>query len=198
MYEYIKGKTVSINDDYVVIENNGVGYRIYTANSTIDMLEIGEEVKLYTHLHVREGIMDLYGFYTLEELNMFLLLLTVSGIGPKAAVSIISAIQPAGIALAVATDDVSMLTRAQGVGKKTAQKIILELKDKINAGQFVSLDEIKQGTVINGNVCDEAVSALMMLGYTHFEATRAVSKVAGDETSLETVIKKALKCIAGS
>jgi Holliday junction DNA helicase RuvA len=198
MYEYLTGKITAVDNDFVVIENNGIGYRIYTAASTLEALTEGKEgVKLYTHLHIREGVMDLYGFATRDELNMFKLLLTVTGIGPRAAVSVLSAVRPAGFALAVVTDDVDTLTRAQGIGKKTAQKIILELKDKIGREQFASLPESKPA-VADRTVFNEAVSALMVLGYTSLEANRAVEFVGREENDLEMIIKKALRFLAGS
>ena len=196
MYEYLTGKITAVDNDFVVIENNGIGYRVYTAASTLEALTEGKEgVRLYTHLHIREGVMDLYGFATRDELNMFRLLLTVTGIGPRAAVSVLSAVRPAGFALAVVTDDVDTLTRAQGIGKPL--KNILELKDKIGREQFASLPESKPA-VVDRTVFNEAVSALMVLGYTSLEANRAVGFVSREENDLEMIIKKALRFLAGS
>ena len=132
MYAYIRGKLEYKSNDSVVIEASGVGYAITVPLSTIENIgSVGEEVKVYTSLHVREDVMALYGFGTREELNMFELLKTVSGIGPKVAISVLSSISPSKFALAVITDDIKTLTQVQGIGKKTAQRIILELKDKI-------------------------------------------------------------------
>lgn len=200
MYAYIKGSLALKSNDYVVVEANGVGYKISTSLSTIDRIgAVDEIVKLYTYLHVREDNMSLYGFGTQEELGMFELLISVSGVGPKVALSIISSIAPSKFGLAVITDDTKTLTRAQGVGNKMAQRIILELKDKIKKEQLVAVnggkEELKQGDGDNSKV-SEAVSALMVLGYTPLEASRAVAAVYSEDMELETVIKGALKGLA--
>lgn len=198
MYAYIKGKLAYRHNDYVVVDANGVGYKIHTALSTIESLGAeGADVRMYTHLYVREDIMSLYGFATQEELGMFELLLTVSGVGPKAAVSLISAVSPSKFGLAVITDDTKMLTRAQGIGSKMAQRIILELRDKIKKEQLIAVS----GSTKEQNTPDsrgdskvsEAVSALMVLGYTAVEASKAVSTVYSNEADLESIIKGALK-----
>ena len=132
MYDYIKGTIEHKTSQYVVIEANGIGYRVYTALSTINRLQnICHEVKMHTHLHVREDAMILYGFLSQDELNIFELLISVSGVGPKAAISIISEVPASKFALAVITEDVNLFTKAPGIGKKTAQRIILELRDKL-------------------------------------------------------------------
>ncbi len=196
MYEYITGKLAIKGTDYIVMENNGIGYRVHTSLNTLENPgKAGDEITLHTHLYVREGIMDLYGFATEDELKMFRLLLSVSGIGPRAAVSIISAVRPSGFALAVVSEDVDSLTRAQGIGRKTAMKLIVELKDKISREQFAP-GEVKT-TADESSVYNEAVSALMVLGYTSLEAGRAVSSVADSSKDLEMTIKKALKYLAG-
>lgn len=197
MFAYIKGTLSYKHNEYVIIEANGIGYKIITALSTIENIgAIGNEVKVSTHLYVREDIMNLYGFITQEELGMFELLLTVSGVGPKAAISMISAVSPSKFGLAVITDDVKTLTMAQGVGNKVAQRIILELKDKIKKEQLASGKAINGGTNIvsrDNSRASEAISALMVLGYTPIEASKAVAAVYSEEMDLESIIKSALR-----
>jgi Holliday junction DNA helicase RuvA len=143
--------------------------------------------------------MSLYGFCTQEELSMFELLISVSGVGPKAAVSLLSSITPSKFSLAVITDDAKTLTKAQGVGSKMAQRIILELKDKIKKEQMVATEKLKEESVPadgENTRIPEAISALMVLGYTPIEASRAVSAVYSDDMDLESIIKNALKGLA--
>jgi len=198
MYAYIKGKLESRGSDYIIIEAGGVGYLIYTSQTTLQeagRLEPGQEFKAYTYLHVREDAMDLFGFATNEELSVFKLLLTVTGVGPKVALSLLSAVSPSKFSLAVITDDVRTLTKATGVGNKMAQRIILELKDKIKkeqldlkaAGPDLTLEPLV------GSRLAEAVSALMVLGYSQAEASQAVASVYSDELGLEEIIRNALK-----
>lgn len=197
MFAYIRGKLDYKHNDYVVVEANGIGYKIFTSLSTIGNIGgVGEEVKVYTHFYVREDIMSLYGFITQEELSMFELLIGVSGVGPKAAVSLLSSISPSKFSLAVITDDTKSLTKAQGIGNKMAQRIILELKDKINKEQLSA----QSGVELNKGDLDkdesrvsEAISALMVLGYTPAEASKAVSAVYKEDMDLESIIKSALK-----
>ncbi len=198
MYAYIKGTLAYKHNDSIVVEANGVGYKINTSLSTIESAgPEGSEVKVFTHLYVREDILSLYGFVSQEELGMFELLITVSGVGPKAAVSMISAILPSKFGLAVITDDAKTLTRAQGIGSKMAQRIILELKDKIKKEQLAAVSGVlKEQTVSDarsGSKSSEAVSALMVLGYTAVEASRAVSAVYSDDMDIESIIRNSLK-----
>jgi len=199
MFAFIKGRLDYKHNDYIVVETNGVGYKINTALSTIETIgQVGTEVKLFTHLYVREDIMNLYGFLTQEELGMFELLISVSGVGPKAAVSVISSVSPSKFGLAVITDDAKTLTRAQGIGNKMAQRIILELKDKIKKEQLSapeSASDIKTVQNRENSRVSEAVSALMVLGYTPLEASRAVSAVYSEDMDLETIVKGALKSL---
>lgn len=197
MYAYIKGRLETKGNDYIVIEAGGIGYRINTSLSTIEAAgQTGNEFKAFTHLYVREDIMCLYGFATQEELGMFELLLTVSGVGPKAALALLSAVSPSKFGLAVITDDTKTLTRAQGVGAKLAQRIILELKDKIKKEQLAMTSGAgfdKAELPREGSRLSEAVSALMVLGYTPAEASKAVASVYSDELDLETIIRNSLK-----
>lgn len=198
MYAYIKGKLAGKANDFVVIDNAGIGYKIYTAFSTIDGIgSEGDEVKLYTHLYVREDNMSLFGFKTMEELSMFEMLLSVSGVGPKAAIAMLSSVSPSKFGLCVITDDAKTLTKAQGIGLKTAQRIILELKDKLKKEDIANVT--KPGsfeTSSDGSITSEAISALMVLGYTPIEARNAVNAAYSEGIDLEGLIKASLKSLA--
>lgn len=197
MFAYVKGRLAAKDKDFIVVEANGIGYRIHTSLSTLEALgTVGNEVKIHTHLYVREDAMSLFGFASVEELGMFELLITVSGVGPKAAISLISTVSASKFGLAVITDDAKALTKAQGIGGKTAQRIILELKDKIKKEQITAFganmgDNTPPGQT--ASVSYEAASALMALGYTPLEANRAVAAVYAEGMDLEAVIKGALK-----
>ncbi len=190
MYYFIKGKLVKKDENYLVLENNGIGYKIYTAVNNVTA-SVGEVVTMYTYLNVREDVFDLYGFVTEDEKRMFLHLMSVSGVGPKAALAVLSAATPAKIALAVITNDTKTITKAQGVGPKMAQRIILELKDKMKNEDLDIDDDGSEVVVPDGGSFSEAVSALVVLGYSANDARRAVEK-AGASGSVEEIIKRAL------
>jgi holliday junction DNA helicase RuvA len=195
MYEYIKGIFTGINKDYVIIENNGIGYRIYTSGSTMaKMPSLNEEVLLYLQQIVREDFIGLYGFLTKDEINMFNLMLTINGVGAKATLSLLSISNVTNLRYAILTSDEKTLTRAPGIGKKIAQRIILELKDKLSVENSVigsGNDVIKSD--INSNLT-EAMEALISLGYTEKEAEKALNNL-DTEDSLENIIKKSLKIL---
>jgi len=197
MFAYIKGTLMCKYSDYLIVEANGIGYKIFSSVSSIENAgRVGEQVKLYTYLYVREDVITLYGFLTQEELGMFELLISVTRIGPKAAISLLSYISPSKFGLAVITGDAKTLAKAPGIGNKTAQRIILELRDKIKKEPFTLPDEEACKDDIPerfNSIVSEAVSALMVLGYSGVEATRAVSKVYSDNMDLETIIKESLK-----
>ncbi len=191
MYYYIKGTLVQKNDNYIVVDANGVGYMIYTSlNSMQNTGEIGKKITIYTYLHVREDVMDLFGFTTIEEKNMFMHLISVSGVGPKAALSILSVTTPAKFALAVITNDVKTITKASGVGPKMAQRVILELKDKMKTDELEIDLEDESDDILSDNR-SEAISALVVLGYSSNDAQKAVKGIDGT-LSVEEIIKKAL------
>lgn len=196
MYGYICGKLAEKHEDYLIVENNGMGYYINSALSTLEKVSLNDDVKMYTHLYVREDAITLYGFLSRDELNMFRLLLSVSGVGPKAAVSMLSSVEPSRFGLAVISEDINILSRAQGIGKKMSQKIILELKDKIGPTQFSSADENKREGAKEKGIIPEAVSALIVLGYTAMEANKAVNAVYSEGAELENVVRNALKALA--
>lgn len=196
MYAYIKGSLEIKTAEYVVVETSGIGYKIFMSETAIDKLgEIGSIVKIYTYLKVREDDMSLYGFNTNEELRMFELLLSVSGVGAKSAIVILSNITPSSFALAVITDDVSKLKKLPGIGPKTAQRIILELKDKLNAINDTSKDELEEmlsKKEEDGEKVTEAMSALQVLGYSRKEIEVAFEGFDKSDLSVEDIIKKGL------
>ena len=170
MYEYIKGKYIGINKDYVIIENNGIGYKIFTSGATMaEMPKISEEVQLYLEQIVREDFIGLYGFKDREELEMFKLLISISGVGAKAALSLLSISRINNLKYAIIMEDDKHLCRAPGIGKKTAGRIILELKDKIKTDEVSEGVDIQQGfediAPSNSNAIGEALGALLALGY---------------------------------
>ena len=192
MYYYIKGVLAKKGDGYVVVDASGVGYMIYTSLTSItDAGSVGQEITMYTYLHVREDVMDLYGFTTVEEKNMFLHLLSVSGVGPKAALAVLSVAPASKFAVAVVTNDVKTITKAQGVGPKMAQRIILELRDKLkNEDLGIEAEETEAEAAVSDNK-SEAQSALIVLGYSPQEAQKALKGIDGS-LSVEEIIKKAL------
>lgn len=194
MFGYIRGKIVSKEISYVISDVNGVGFKIYSSVNSISALKINEEATLYTYLYIKEGIMDLYGFATEEELSMFEMLISVSGVGAKGAIAILSIGSPSKIAVALVTNDVKTIKSAQGIGPKIAQRIILELKDKIK-NEELTLQNEESEKVIDTDLKQEAVKALMVLGYSKNEAQKAVSKADSSITDLEELIKAALKAV---
>lgn len=194
MYYYIKGKYILKGENFVVIEAGGVGYKIYTSAINLNKMPTSHEtITMYTHLYVREDTQDLYGFLTNEEITLFLQLMSVSGIGPKAALSIMSVTTPEQFAFAVITNDVKTITKAQGVGPKVAQRVILELRDKLKTTDALP-EDIKTAKIEDDNNRQEAIGALVVLGYTHTEAKKAVMSIHGD-FDVEIIIKEALKLL---
>lgn len=196
MIAYIKGTLEEKNNEVAVIDVNGVGYQILIPYSTYQLLpEIGTCVKLNVYMNVREDNVSLFGFFTKEEERVFKLLISVSGVGPKMALGVLSDITPAEFSLGVITDDVSKLTKVSGIGKKTAQRIILELKDKLKNEDVIENQEYKLETKVSNCESDEAISALQVLGYPCKDATKAVSAVDTEGLSVEEIIKAALKLL---
>ena len=196
MFYYLSGTVAHVEPYLAVIDCNGVGYACRTTSYTLSALKKGEKGKLFTYLSVRQDGVDLFGFATQEELNLFQQLTSVSGVGPKAALSILSAATPESLAMSIITGDEKALTVAQGIGKKIAQRIILELKDKLAKGQLSADGESYGGTgvtVIPENKSSEAAAALAVLGYSQSEIGVALKGIDVDALSLEDVIKQALK-----
>ena len=194
MYSYIKGTVEEIYIDSIVVENNGIGYKINVSSNTIMNLQVGEATKIYTKLIVREDDMSLCGFVSREELKMFELLTAVSKIGPKVALSILSFASPAQLGAYILSEDIGKLSKAPGVGKKTAERIVLELKDKVDKNniEFEPTLLSQKPTLISQ---DESVDALVALGYTLSESKEAVQKCKKDGMNTEAIIKKALTYI---
>lgn len=196
MFYYVKGKVAHLAPNLAVIDCGGVGYACRTTSYTLSALQVGQEGTLYTHLNVREDAMDLYGFATENERSCFQMLIAVSGVGPKAALSILSAANPEGLATAIITGNEKALMVAPGIGKKTAQRIILELKDKLAKGQLPTAEESYGGTgitVIPQDKVSEATAALAVLGYQPAEITTALKGLDLEGLSLEELIRQALK-----
>ena len=193
MFAYIKGSLEQKSTNFVVIENNGIGYKVFMSVKAIEELgEIGNNVKVFTYYYVREDNISLYGFNSLEELRMFELLLCVSGIGAKSAITILANVSPSPFVLAVISNDVSKLVKIQGIGAKTAARIILELKDKLKTDQAISKNEEVKAVIEDDNKDSEAISALQVLGYTKKEIDKAFEKIDKTNLSLEDTIKKLL------
>ena len=196
MFYYVNGTVAHLAPYLAVIDCGGVGYACRTTNNTLTRLKKGETARLYTYLNVREDAMELYGFFTEDERNCFQLLIGVSGVGPKAALSILSSSTPETLAMSIITGDEKALTVAPGIGKKIAQRVILELKDKLAKGQIAPGGESYGGTgvtVIPENKSSEAAAALAVLGYSTAEINIALKGIDLEALSLEEVIKQALK-----
>lgn len=195
MISYVKGTVAYIENDCIVVDNNGIGYNIQVSPSTASAVVMEKEVKIYTYMNVKENELSLFGFLTKEELNMFNLLIGVNGVGPKSAVAMLGALSPAQLALAIATEDIKALSVGQGIGKKIAQRIALELKDKVGADTITTGVEIVQKVDITTGERAEALSALMALGFTKNEAENAIKAVFVNGMATEEIISKALKVV---
>lgn len=201
MVAYIKGTLESIGEDHIVIDNNGLGYEIKIPLSILSELPaIGDILKAYTYLYVREDAMVLYGFLSQDDLNVFKLLLTVNGIGPKGALAILSAMTPDTLRMAVVTGDDDTISKAPGIGKKTAQRLIIDLKDKLKISNLDDLvrDEkyiSNNQPFVDNDSITEAIAALVALGYTNTEAMKATKGLKTYGT-VEEILKYALKQLA--
>lgn len=194
MFAYIKGSLEMKFKNYIVIDAGGLGYKIFMPENSINSLgEIGEIIKVFTYYRVREDDISIFGFKTQEELRMFELLLSVSGVGAKSALAMLSCIEPSEFAIAVISNNVKLLTQIPGIGTKSAQRIILELKDKLKAEQ--NEEQIEESKIksakINENV-QEAISGLMVLGYSRKDIEKAFEHLAVETLSVEDLIKKGL------
>ncbi len=199
MLAYIKGQIDSKTNTYIVIDVGGLGYKVFMSETAIENVgSIGETVKVHTYYRVREDDISIFGFITKEELRMFELLLTVSGVGAKVALAILANISVTDFALAVITNDVSEIVKIPGIGKKSAERIILELKDKLKAMQteqeltVASNKTNSKKDMQNKNEVEEAISALQVLGYNRKDIEKAFEKLDKTELTLEELIKKGL------
>lgn len=198
MIAFVKGNLADVESDRVIIDVGGIGYNVFVSSYTIGRLPLeGNVVKLYTYLNVKEDLMQLYGFLTKDELRIFKLLIGVNGIGPKGGLGILSYLTPDDLRFAVMANDVKAISAAPGIGKKTAEKLILELKDQlgtIETTEAVDAERITGNFTPSKEMQTEAVQALVALGYGSTEALRAVTNVMTDqEESVEEILKKALK-----
>ncbi len=199
MIAFIRGIVADMTESSIILEAGNIGYEIFMTSSAMDrLLRTGEEVKIHTYFHVREDAMQLYGFLSKDDLQMFRLLLGVNGIGPKAALGVMSGITPDELRFAVLSDDVKTISKAPGIGKKTAQKLILELKDKLKLEDAFELklahEHAAEGSASVHDGHQEAVEALVALGYSNTDALRAVRQVTDvDAEDVEAVLRAALK-----
>ncbi len=196
MFYSLTGKVVAIEETSVAVQCGGIAFRCMTTLNTISKIgKTGEEATLFTHLNVREDAMDLFGFYTQQELSCFKQLISVSGVGPKAALAILSQLTPDSLALCIASGDVKSITKAQGVGPKLAQRVVLELKDKFTAGiSSATVTAVAQASNNAVGNQAEAIEALVMLGYSRAEAASAIAKL-DQSLSVEELIRLALKSL---
>lgn len=193
MFYYVSGTLAHKGENFAVIDAAGVGYKVYTSLYSMETLgEAGREAKLFTYLYVREDIFDLYGFATQEEMRLFEMLISVSGVGPKAALSLLSVMPPQKLVLAIVTGDAAAIKKAQGVGPKAAQRVILELKDKMANDDMVADGSLAEFAAAPSGASNEAVEALTVLGYSASEAKSALAGV-NLEQDLELIIRDALK-----
>ena len=195
MIAYIKGTLEHCLDSHVIVETAGIGYTITISAATMASLPaVGEKVKIFTHMNVKEDGVSLYGFSSLEELDLFHKLITVSGVGPKGALGFLAVMRPKDIILAILSADEKALGRAPGVGKKTAQRVILELRDKFNTVDALSggISFVSENVSIQPDAKLEAVEALQSLGYSRTEAATAVAGVFEEGMDTEALLKKAL------
>lgn len=199
MISYIRGELVAVEKEKVIIDVGGVGYGIFMPESAMGLLpQMGNEVKLYTYLNVREDAMQLFGFLTRDDLEIFKLLIGVSGIGPKGGLSILSKLTADDLRFAIMSGDSKAISAAPGIGKKTAEKVIIELKDKLDIEQILNPSDSETKSAIKmdssaNEVQSEAVQALIALGYGSTESLKAVNKVNSENMTVEEVLKQALK-----
>ncbi len=192
MFYYLKGELSHIETGIAVIDVGGVGYACHTSLTTLSKVNLGDKVTFYTYLHVREDIMDLYGFADKEELNCFKMLIGVSGVGPKAALAILSVVTPTQLAVAVASEDEKPLLAASGVGKKMAQRVLLELRDKVAKEQLAVSGGAKIDIPLANDATGEAIAALAVLGYTRSEIDSVLRTIDVSGLQVEEIVKKAL------
>lgn len=198
MYAFIEGKLEEKRQGEIVINAGGVGYQLICSASTVaEAPQAGERFKAYTYLSVREDAMDLFGFATREERAMFLKLCSVSGVGARTALGVLSSMPLRDLSIAITTGDTGALSRAPGIGKKTAQRLVLELKDKVEAGELTSgAGQAVPAAAMGAQ--QEAVAALMALGYTSAEAARAINQVQGQADKTDQLIMLALRTLGGN
>ena len=198
MIAFIKGTVDSLSEGKMILESHGIGYELNIPASMFDAgIREGEELKIYTHMSVREDGISLFGFLSREDLEIYRMLIGVSGIGPKAALAVLSTLTADNLRFAVLSEDVQAIAKTPGIGKKTAQKLILELKDKLSMpdlDHYAALEDTSAVSAATGGIQQDAVSALVALGYGNTEALKAVRRVElTEDMNVEDVLKQALK-----
>lgn len=195
MIAFLKGNIEIKSNNYIVIDVNGVGYKVFMTDSTLQKIDTNEEIKVYTYMRVIEDDVSLYGFMNSEELAMFELLISVGGIGAKSAIAILSNIEPSKFALAVITDDVATLKKLPGIGAKTAQRIILELKDKIKANEELENKNATEEKIKLNEKAQDAIDALQVLGYNIKAIEKVLENIDTENLEVEEIIKQGLKLL---
>lgn len=199
MIAFVKGEIAAIYEDNVVIDTGNIGYEVKISTGTVNLLPgIGQEIRLYTYTHVREDLFQLYGFLTRDDMDIFKQLISVSGIGPKGGLSVLSVMSADDLRFAILSADAKAIAKAPGIGARTAERIILDLKGKVTLDDTVTAKEIGAygnigSTALESKARNEAIEALVALGYGAAEAMKAVKKVSGDDADTETILKAALK-----
>lgn len=197
MISFIKGEVIKKGLDYIIIENNNIGYYINTSLNTLNILKEKEKALIHTYMHIRENILDLYGFLKTEEIEMFKKLITVNGIGPKAGLAVLSTYDVNTIKLIILNEDVVKMSKVPGVGKKTASKIILELKDKVGSLEGMDIENsIGYDTILNNdNELSDIINVLITLGFNQFESKKALETIDINGKSEQDIIKETLKIL---
>lgn len=198
MFAYIKGKIEYISEDGFVIENNGIGYSVLSSGNVTSKLSLHDNTVIHTYLHVREDGINLFGFLTQDEISVFKMLISVSGIGPKGALAIMTVLTVDELRIAVLSEDYKAISKANGVGTKTAQRVVIELKDKFKLDDVLSglSDQADLPDTGSNDIITETAMALTSLGYSNVEALRAIKKVKdADKMSVEELLKASLKFI---
>jgi len=194
MISFLRGELSSFEEGFVTVDVGGVGYGVFMSDYSMSQLpSVGQEVKLYTYLNVREDVMQLFGFLSREDLDVFKMLILVNGVGPKAGLSILSALTSDDLRFAVASGDAKAIAKAPGVGKKTAEKIIIELKDKLKLEDVFANDEPASNVYPNNENSAEAIQALVALGYGQSESFKVINSIEVSNKSVEDIIKEALR-----
>lgn len=195
MYSFISGRVVAVTDGTVVVENNGIGYEINVSGNTVGSCAVGKNMQLFTYLQVKEDIFALYGFSSQEEKSMFIKLITVSGVGPKMALQILSGLDINSLIIAIASDDIKSLSKIKGLGKKTAQRLCLELKEQVDTAEYAEIGAGAGVAVASGGLISDALFALATLGIAKSDAYKAVVAAVEKSDKLEDVITLALRSL---
>lgn len=193
MIGFINGIAQILKDNFIIIENNGIGYKIFATQKVLKYIQFdSKKIKIYTFMNVNENEISLFGFFDLDELNIFEKLITVSGVGAKSAISLINSSSPNEIALAIITSDIKQLSKGQGIGKKTAERIVLELKDKIETTDAICINNQSINNIQNDENKLDAIEALIALGFSKMDVVSAINKIK-DDLPTEKIISLALK-----